>query len=138
MTDEQRDNGTWYLRAFSSLLIICGLFGVATGAVVMYQAFAESAPAEIALPLGALTLGMAEAAANGITLAAGIVGHIACRDGRRMGTLYTLALAGIVATVMGLGLCYATGAGMPTSLLFNGLLVVICAVIANNLRKSLN
>lgn len=136
MTSGQTPIGTRYLRAFSYLLALCGVIGCVVGIAVVYQAFADGGAAEVSLPLGSAVFGIAAIAAEGVTVAAGVLGVAASRDQRRAGALYTIALAGIAATVLGLGLCYATGAGMPTSLIFNGLLMVICAVIANNLRKS--
>ncbi|MVX61498.1 hypothetical protein GKZ27_08530 [Enterorhabdus mucosicola] len=135
MTTEQTDSATWYLRMFSYLLMLCGIFGCITGIVVIYQAFAESAPTEATLSLAMLALGVAAVATSGITLAAGIVGRIASRNPRRLSSLYTVAMAGIVGTVVGLGLCYATGDDLPTSLIFNLFLMGICLVVTNNLRK---
>ena len=128
---------------FSYLLMICGLFGLAVGGVVIYGAFADGASAT-GLPLSALVLGVAAAVANGITIAAGVLGRAASRNpGRaasrnpgRAAALRSLALAGVVASVFGLGLCYATGGQLPTSLIFNLLLMTICVVIAGNLGKS--
>lgn len=136
MSTEPKDTVTWYLRMFSYLLVICGLFGFVAGGVVIYQAFVDGAPQESSLSLGSVAIGLASAAAYGVTIAAGLWAHATSHEAARAGSLYTLSLAGIVATVLGLGLCYATGAGMPTTLLFNGLLMVICSVIAANLRKS--
>ena len=135
MTTEQTDSATWYLRMFSYLLMLCGVFGCITGIVVIYQAFAESAPTEATLSLAMLALGVAAVATSGITLAAGIVGRIASRNPRRLSSLYTVAMAGIVGTVVGLGLCYATGDDLPTSLILNLFLMGICLVVTNNLRK---
>ena len=135
MTTEQTDSATWYLRMFSYLLMLCGVFGCITGIVVIYQAFAESAPTEATLSLAMLALGVAAVATSGITLAAGLVGRIASRNPRRLSSLYTVAMAGIVGTVVGLGLCYATGDDLPTSLIFNLFLMGICLVVTNNLRK---
>lgn len=115
---------------FSYLLMICGLFGLAVGGVVIYGAFATG------LPLSALVLGVAAAVANGITIAAGVLGRAASRNPGRAAALRSLALAGVVASVFGLGLCYATGGQLPTSLIFNLLLMAICVVIAGNLGKS--
>ena len=131
MTTEQTDSATWYLRMFSYLLMLCGVFGCITGIVVIYQAFAESAPTEATLSLAMLALGVAAVATSGITLA----GRIASRNPRRLSSLYTVAMAGIVGTVVGLGLCYATGDDLPTSLIFNLFLMGICLVVTNNLRK---
>ncbi|WP_296013414.1 hypothetical protein [uncultured Adlercreutzia sp.] len=136
METEQRSSASWYLRMFSYLLLLCGLFGVAVGAVVVAIAFADGAPTEASVSLSALVLGLSAIAANGVTLACGIVGWIASREPAQRGLLRTLGLVGIVASVMALGLCYATGAGLPTSLIFNLLLMVIVFVIANNLVKS--
>ena len=111
------------------------MFGCITGIVVIYQAFAESAPTEATLSLAMLALGVAAVATSGITLAAGIVGRIASLNPRRLSSLYTVAMAGIVGTVVGLGLCYATGDDLPTSLIFNLFLMGICLVVTNNLRK---
>ena len=94
MAVEQTSTISWYLRMFSYLLMICGLFGLAVGGVVIYGALADGA------------------------------------------ALRSLALAGVVASVFGLGLCYATGGQLPTSLIFNLLLMAICVVIAGNLGKS--
>ena len=127
MAVEQTSTISWYLRMFSYLLMICGLFGLAVGGVVIYGAFADGASAT-GLPLSALVLGVAAAVANGITVAAGVLGRAAA--------LRSLALAGVVASVFGLGLCYATGGQLPTSLIFNLLLMAICVVIAGNLGKS--
>ena len=135
MTTEPKDTAVWYLRMFSYLLILCGLFGLATGAVVLYQAVADGGVDEIVLSLGSVALGLSLMAANAITLAAGLLGRATSRNPRRAPSLFTVALAGIAATLLGLGLCSATGAGMPTSLLFNGLIMIIGAVIAHNLRN---
>ena len=143
MAVEQTSTISWYLRMFSYLLMICGLFGLAVGGVVIYGAFADGASAT-GLPLSALVLGVAAAVANGITIAAGVLGRAASRNpGRaasrnpgRAAALRSLALAGVVASVFGLGLCYATGGQLPTSLIFNLLLMTICVVIAGNLGKS--
>lgn len=128
MAVEQTSTISWYLRMFSYLLMICGLFGLAVGGVVIYGALADGAAAATGLPLSALVLGVAAAVANGITVAAGVLGRAAA--------LRSLALAGVVASVFGLGLCYATGGQLPTSLIFNLLLMAICVVIAGNLGKS--
>lgn len=130
MAVEQTSTISWYLRMFSYLLMICGLFGLAVGGVVIYGAFATG------LPLSALVLGVAAAVANGITIAAGVLGRAASRNPGRAAALRSLALAGVVASVFGLGLCYATGGQLPTSLIFNLLLMAICVVIAGNLGKS--
>jgi hypothetical protein len=118
-----------YLRAFSYLLGLCGVIGCVAGIAIVYQAFADGGAAEVSLPLGSAVFGIAAIAAEGVTIAAGVLGVAASCNQRRAGALYTTALAGLVATVLGLGLCYATGAGVPTSLVFNGLLMVICAVV---------
>lgn len=128
MAVEQTSTISWYLRMFSYLLMICGLFGLAVGGVVIYGALADGAAAATGLSLSALVLGVAAAVANGITIAAGVLGRAAA--------LRSLALAGVVASVFGLGLCYATGGQLPTSLIFNLLLMAICVVIAGNLGKS--
>ena len=143
MAVEQTSTISWYLRMFSYLLMICGLFGLAVGGVVIYGALADGAAAATGLPLSALVLGVAAAVANGITIAAGVLGRAASRNpGRaasrnpgRAAALRSLALAGVVASVFGLGLCYATGGQLPTSLIFNLLLMAICVVIAGNLGK---
>ena len=132
MAVEQTSTISWYLRMFSYLLMICGLFGLAVGGVVIYGALADGAAAATGLPLSALVLGVAAAVANGITIAAGVLG----RNPGRASALRSLALAGVVASVFGLGLCYATGGQLPTSLIFNLLLMAICVVIAGNLGKS--
>ena len=119
MAVEQTSTISWYLRMFSYLLMICGLFGLAVGGVVIYGALADGA-----------------AVANGITIAAGVLGRAASRNPGRSAALRSLALAGVVASVFGLGLCYATGGQLPTSLIFNLLLMAICVVIAGNLGKS--
>lgn len=134
MAVEQTSTISWYLRMFSYLLMICGLFGLAVGGVVIYGAFADGASAT-GLPLSALVLGVAAAVANGITIAAGVLGRAASRNPGRAASR-SLALAGVVASVFGLGLCYATGGQLPTSLIFNLLLMAICVVIAGNLGKS--
>ena len=133
---EQTSTISWYLRMFSYLLMICGLFGLAVGGVVIYGALADGAAAATGLPLSALVLGVAAAVANGITIAAGVLGRAASRNPGRAAALRSLALAGVVASVFGLGLCYATGGQLPTSLIFNLLLMAICVVIAGNLGKS--
>ena len=128
MAVEQTSTISWYLRMFSYLLMICGLFGLAVGGVVIYGALADGAAAATGLPLSALVLG--------ITIAAGVLGRAASRNPGRAAALRSLALAGVVASVFGLGLCYATGGQLPTSLIFNLLLMAICVVIAGNLGKS--
>lgn len=136
MAVEQTSTISWYLRMFSYLLMICGLFGLAVGGVVIYGALADGAAAATGLPLSALVLGVAAAVANGITIAAGVLGRAASRNPGRAAALRSLALAGVVASVFGLGLFYATGGQLPTSLIFNLLLMAICVVIAGNLGKS--
>lgn len=136
MAVEQTSTISWYLRMFSYLLMICGLFGLAVGGVVIYGALADGAGATTGLPLSAFVLGIAAAMANGITVAAGVLGRAASRNPERAAALRSLALAGVVASVLGLGLCYATGGQLPTSLIFNLLLMTICVVIAGNLGKS--
>ena len=133
MAVEQTSTISWYLRMFSYLLMICGLFGLAVGGVVIYGAFADGAATTTGLPLSALVLGVTAAVANGITIAAGVLGRAASRNPGRAAALRSLALA---ASVFGLGLCYATGGQLPTSLIFNLLLMAICVVIAGNLGKS--
>lgn len=133
---EQTSTISWYLRMLSYLLMICGLFGLAVGGVVIYGAFADGAATTTGLPLSALVLGVTAAVANGITIAAGVLGRAASRNPGRAAALRSLALAGVVASVFGLGLCYATGGQLPTSLIFNLLLMAICVVIAGNLGKS--
>ena len=128
MAVEQTSTISWYLRMFSYLLMICGLFGLAVGGVVIYGAFADGAATTTGLPLSALVLG--------VTVAAGVLGRAASRNPGRAAALRSLALAGVVASVFGLGLCYATGGQLPTSLIFNLLLMAICVVIAGNLGKS--
>lgn len=136
MAAEQTSTISWYLRMFSYLLIICGAFGFAVGDVVIYGAIADGSTASGGLSLSALALGIAAAVANGITIAAGILGRAASRDSSRAAALRSLALAGVVASVFGLGLCYATGGELPTSLIFNLLLMTVCVVIAGNLVRS--
>ena len=133
MAVEQTSTISWYLRMFSYLLMICGLFGLAVGGVVIYGAFADGAATTTGLPLSALVLGVTAAVANGITIAQE---GAASRNPGRAAALRSLALAGVVASVFGLGLCYATGGQLPTSLIFNLLLMAICVVIAGNLGKS--
>ena len=122
MAVEQTSTISWYLRMFSYLLMICGLFGLAVDGVVIYGALADGAAAATGLPLSALVLG--------------VLGRAASRNPGRSAALRSLALAGVVASVFGLGLCYATGGQLPTSLIFNLLLMAICVVIAGNLGKS--
>ena len=59
MAVEQTSTISWYLRMFSYLLMICGLFGLAVGGVVIYGALADGAAAATGLPLSALVLGVA-------------------------------------------------------------------------------
>jgi len=61
---EQTSTISWYLRMFSYLLMICGLFGLAVGGVVIYGALADGAAAATGLPLSALVLGVAAAVAT--------------------------------------------------------------------------
>ncbi|MEC4273713.1 hypothetical protein VJ923_11150 [Adlercreutzia sp. R25] len=136
MEAEQTSTISWYLRMFSYLLIICGLVGFVVGAVVIYGAIADGFSSAGSLPLGDLVLGVAAAAANGITVATGLLGRLAARSPQRAGALRSLALAGVVASVLGLGLCYAAGGELPTSLIFNLLLMAACVVIAGNLAQS--
>ena len=83
MAVEQTSTISWYLRMFSYLLMICGLFGLAVGGVVIYGALADGAAAATGLPLSALVLGVAAAVANGITIAAGVLGPAQPRFGWR-------------------------------------------------------
>lgn len=136
MAAEQTSTISWYLRMFSYLLVICGAFGFVVGDVVIYGAIVDGSTASGGLSLSALVLGIAAAAANGITIAAGVLGRAASRHPSRAAALRSLALAGVVASVFGLGLCYATGGQLPTSLIFNLLLMAVCVVIAGNLVRS--
>ena len=136
MAVEQTSTISWYLRMFSYLLMICGLIALAVGREVIYGTFADGPATTTGLPLSALVLGVTAAVANGITIAAGVLGRAASRNPGRAAALRSLALAGVVASVFGLGLCYATGGQLPTSLIFNLLLMAICVVIAGNLGKS--
>lgn len=136
MEAEQTNTTSWYLRMFSYFLIICGLIGFVVGDVVIYGAVVDGLSSADGLPLGALVLGVSAAAANGITVAAGILGRSVARSPQRAGALRSVALAGVVASVLGLGLCYAAGGELPTSLIFNLLLMAACVVIAGNLAKS--
>ena len=77
---------------FSYLLMICGLFGLAVGGVVIYGALADEAAAATGLPLSALVLGVAAAVANGITIAAGVLGRAASRNPGRAAALRSLAV----------------------------------------------
>ncbi|MFR5092163.1 MAG: hypothetical protein ACLTDR_09385 [Adlercreutzia equolifaciens] len=96
MAVEQTSTISWYLRMFSYLLMICGLFGLAVGGVVIYGALADGAAAATGLPLSALVLGVAAAVANGITIAAGFSARGLAQPGRAA-ALRSLALAGVVA-----------------------------------------
>lgn len=87
MAVEQTSTISWYLRMFSYLLMICGLFGLAVGGVVIYGALADGAAAATGLPLSALVLGVAAAVANGITIAAGVLGRAASRNPGRAAAL---------------------------------------------------
>lgn len=121
---------------FSYLLMICGLFDLVVGAVVIYGAAVDGIASPADFPLSSLVLGIAAVVVGGITFAAGVYGRAASRQPSRAAALRSLALAGVVASVLGLGLCYATGGQLPTSLIFNLLLMAICVVIAGNLGKS--
>lgn len=132
---QRKDSVSWYVRAFSLLLLIWGAVGLVSGIAILYAAFADSAAAGAPLSLSAALLGLVEAVVTGLTIAVGIVGLRASRHPRYAASLRTLAVAGIVSTVLGLGLCNAVGNDLPTSLLFNGLLMVICLVIAGNLAR---
>ena len=85
MAVEQTSTISWYLRMFSYLLMICGLFGLAVGGVVIYGALADGAGATTGLPLSAFVLGIAAAVANGITIAAGFSGARPRATGARGG-----------------------------------------------------
>ena len=127
-----------YLRMFSYLLILCGAVGIAVGVAVAYSAVATTALSPADAPLGALMLAVAALVSNGLAVAVGILGRMASARRERLASFRTLALVDIVATVIGLGLCYVTGAGLPTSLIFNLLLMAMSVAIANNLRKTQN
>ena len=135
MEDSSQANVFKYLRLFSYLLMICGIFGVAVGGAVIYAAFNDMGnPASFSVP--SLVLGLSALVVNGLTVAAGIVGRIASRNPGRLGQLRTVALAGIVAGVLALGLCYVTGAGLPTSLIFSLVLMAVCLAVEGNLAKT--
>lgn len=138
MKDASHNSVTRYLRMFSYLLAICGVAGLLVGAAVAWAALAQTAASPANAPLGAAMLALAALTSNGLTVAVGVLGRLSSDDPQRLTSFRTLALVDIVATVIGLGLCYATGAGLPTSLLFNLLLMAVCVVIANNLRKTQN
>lgn len=124
-----------YLRLFSYLLIIYGVVGIAVGIAVAYGAFNDMGNPD-SLPLAPLVLGICALAVSGITIATGLIGRLAAKAPARLGQLRTIALAGIVASILSLGLCSMVGAGLPTSLIFSLLLLIISFVIANNLAKS--
>lgn len=124
-----------YLRLFSYLLIIYGIIGIAVGIAVAYGAFNDMGNPD-SLPLAPLVLGICALAVSGLTIATGLIGRLASKSPDRLHQLHELSIAGVVATVLALGLCHVVGAGLPTSLLFSLLLLVICLVIANNLAKS--
>lgn len=135
MESQRKDSVSWYVRAFSYLLLLWGIVGLLSGAAILYASLTECFAAGASLSLSSTSLGLIEAALSGLTLAVGIVGLQASRHPQKAGSLRTLALAGVVSTVLGLGLCNAVGNDVPTSLLFNGLLMVICLVIAGNLDR---
>lgn len=129
---------TRYLRMFSYLLILCGAVSIAVGMAVAWTAVVQTTASLAAAPIGSLALAMATLIAGGLTVAVGILGRVASGRPDRLEAFRTVALVDITATVLGLGLCYALNASLPTSLLFNGLLMVVCIVISNNLRKTQN
>ncbi|MDE8703483.1 hypothetical protein PZH32_11000 [Adlercreutzia equolifaciens] len=135
MESQRKDSVSWYVRAFSYLLLLWGIVGLLSGAAILYAALTECFAAGASLSLSATVLGVVEAALSGLTLAVGIMGLRASRQPQHAGSLRTLAVAGIVSTVLGLGLCNAVGNDLPTSLLFNGVLMVICLVVAGNLDR---
>ena len=131
----QKNSVSWYLRAFAFLLVIWGVIDCVSGGAIVYQAIAESLAAGATLSLASSVLGVVVVAVSGLTAATGVMGLIASRTPARLGSLHTLALAGVVATGLGLGLCSAVGNELPTSLLFNGVLLIICLVVAANAQK---
>lgn len=135
MAVEQTSTISWYLRMFSYLLMICGLFGLAVGGVVIYGAFADGRPPQRAPAFrprarryrgrgqrhyhcggSSRTRGLAQSGARG--------GPSQPRFGR----------CGRLGVRVGAVLCH--GGQLPTSLIFNLLLMAICVVIAGNLGKS--
>ena len=118
------------------MLMICGLFGLAVGGVVIYGAFADGRPPQRGsrFPPSCSALPRPWPTALPLRREFSDARPRAIRG--RAAALRSLALAGVVASVFGLGLCYATGGQLPTSLIFNLLLMAICVVIAGNLGKS--
>lgn len=130
-----KNSVSWYLRAFSYLLIIWGIIDCLSGAAVLYEALATSFVNSAALSLTDVVLGLATVIVSALTTATGFMGLTASRNPARLESLNTVAVAGTVATVLGLGLCSAVGNDLPTSLLFNGMLLIICLVVTTNLRR---
>lgn len=135
MAAQQKNSVLRYLRAFSYLLVIYGVVLVAVGAAVLYTALAGGGASEVALPLASAVLGAVDAIVGCVTVAVGIIGRTASEQPSRLPSLQTLSVAGIVGTVLGAGLCSAVGNTLPTSLLFNAVLMVISLVAAMNLQK---
>ena len=124
-----------YLRTFSYLLIIYGIVIAAVGVAVLFTALTDGGSAEVFLPLAAAILGVADIAVGGVTVATGILGRAASANPRRLPSLHTLSVAGIVGTILGMGLCSAVGNDLPTALLLNVVLMAIALVVAINLEK---
>lgn len=124
-----------YLQAFSYLLIIYGVVIAAVGVAVFYTALADGGVAEVKLSLASAVLGVVDVAVGAVTVAIGIVGRAASANPKRLGSLQTLSVAGVVGTVLGMGLCSAVGNELPTALLLNVVLMVITLVVAMNQQK---
>lgn len=131
----QKNTVSWYLRAFALLLVIWGAIDCASGVAILYAAIAEGLAAGAVLSLTDSVLGVVVVAVSALTAATGVLGLIASRTPERTSSLHALAVAGVVATGLGLGLCSAIGNNLPTSLLFNGVLLIICLVIVTNIQK---
>ena len=135
MASQQKNSVAWYLSAFSCFLVIYGVVIAAVGAAVLFTALVDGGTAAISLSLSSAVLGAAEIALGAVTAATGILGRIAARRPERLDSLHTLSVAGVVGTVLGMGLCTAVGNEPPTALLLDAVLMAIALIVTMNLRK---
>lgn len=135
MAPQQKNSVLRQLRAFSYLLVIYGAVVAVVGAAVLFTALTDGGAGETALPLASAVLGAVDLGVGGVTVATGILGRAASLQPERLGSLLTLSVAGVVVTVLGMGLCNAVGNELPTALLLNVVLMVIALVVATNLKK---
>ncbi len=105
---------------------------------MIYGAFADGAATTTGLPLSAPCAGvMPRPWPTALPIAAGVLGR-GLRNPGRAAALRSLALAGVVASVFGVGAVLCHGRSASHVVIFNLLLMAICVVIAGNLGNRPN